>query len=231
MFGLRFEGYRGPGDLLAVLVREGDLAAWRVPLAALATDAAAVADAGGEATAGQVGTLRALTEIWRVRLAAASGLARLDDEEDDPGDAPLGLDPALEAAVDLLRGLEERARSRLGRRPSPPPSGRLGRGADVFAARRDVETRQRRRERAARLWPLPERVPVMHHMRRVLSALRLGPRVPLIAAGASNGEAVAATLAALELVRRGRARLWQRRAYARVLMLRPEPPRRPGARG
>lgn len=228
---MRFEGYRGPGDLLAVLVREGDLAAGSVPLAALATSAAAMTDPGGEATVAQVGTLRALTEIWRVRLAAASGLARLDDQDDEPGGEPFGLDPALEAAVDGLRSLEERALSRLGRRPTPPPSTRLGRSADLLRARRDVETRQRRREGAARLWPLPERVPVMHHMRRVLSALRLGPRVPLIAVGASNGEAVAATLAALELVRRGRARLWQRRAYARVLMLRPHAPRRPGASG
>ncbi len=226
-FTLRFDGYRGPSDLLAVLVREGDLAPTRVPLQALADGAAAVPDGGGEATVGQVGALRALTEIWRVRLAAATGLARLEDGEEETGGEPFDLDPALAAAVAQLRLAEGTARARLGGRPAPPPAIRLGGGEDLWRAMAAVAARQDRRGRAERLWPLPPRVPVMHHMRRVLTALRYAPRVRLIAAGASTGDAVAATLAALELVRRGRARIWQRRAYAPVVVLRPGPGRGP----
>ncbi len=218
---LRFEGYRGPGELLSVLVREGDLAARRVPLAALAADAAALPGEGGAVAAGQVAALGALTDVWRVRLAAATGLAALDEEPADGGSGPLDLDPALVEAVAALRALAEAARARLGGRGGAPRARRLGRGEDLARARRQVEARRARREAAGGLWPLPQRVPVMHHMRRVLAGLRLRPRVPLIAAGATNAEAVAATLAGLELVRRGRARLWQRRPYARVVMLRP----------
>ncbi len=219
---LRFDLYRGPSELLAVLVREGDLGARSVPVAALAEAVATTADETGEAIAGKVHALAALTDVWRLRLAGANGLARLPDEDSGEAVAPMsGVDPALTMAVAALRELEGRARGRVGRAAATPRSTRLGEGGDLLRAFAAVSARRALRQSPERLWPLPTRAPVIHEMRRLMRGLRGAVRVRLVGRGATRAEAVAATLAALELVRRGRCRIWQRRAYAPVHVLRP----------
>jgi chromatin segregation and condensation protein Rec8/ScpA/Scc1 (kleisin family) len=217
--GLRFPGFRGPADLLAVLVREGDLGAAGVPVAALATEIAAWDHGGGFTARRQIGALVALTDVWRARLEAAAGLATVADA-DDLAAAPPTIDPDLAVCVRHLAALEAAARERLGRRPSPPPRERLGSVADLWRAYDRAVARARRVDAVRRLWPLPARVPVFHQMRRLLAGLRRRGRLRLVARGASPPEAVAATLAALELVRRGRVRVWQPRAYGPVFVLR-----------
>jgi hypothetical protein len=206
--------------LLSVLVREGDLPAAGVPLAELAGDAAGWPE-DGAAVRRQVDLLAALAVVWRARLGA-SAAERVDDGEAGDADAaPFVPDPALAQAVRALARLEGAARARLGGPGWAPPAGRLGSASEVRAAYARAVARRPRPVPAQGLWPLPPRLPVWHHMRRILGALRRRRRLHLVPAGAAAGEAVAATLAALELVRRGRVHLWQARPYAPVVVLRP----------
>lgn len=218
---MRFEGYRGPASLLSILVREGDLAAAGVPLARLAGEAADWPEDGAAARR-QVDLLAALAVVWRARLGAsvADG-AEAGEAGDADGVAPFVPDAALAQAVRALARLEGEARARLGGPGWAPPGGRLGSALEVRAAYARALSRRPRSVPAQGLWPLPPRLPVWHHMRRILRALGRRRRARLVPPGARAGEAVAATLAALELVRRGRVHLWQARPYAPVVVLRP----------
>lgn len=221
---LRFAGYRGPAGLLAVLVREGDMAASQVPVARLAARVEAWEGDESVGASHQVGALASLTEVWRRRLTAAVGLAQLPGDEEGDAPEPFEPDEALALAVRALGALEETSRERLGRAPAPPASSRLGAPIDLWQAYAHVQDRRERTANARRLWPAPPARPLLFQMRRLLSGLRRRRRMHLVGADRPAPEAVAATLAALELVRRGRARLWQQRAYAPVVLMRPGTP-------
>jgi len=221
-FALRFPGYRGPADLLAVLVREGDLGAAAVPVAPLADAVGAWPPGGPQAVVEQVRALGALTDVWRVRMRRVQGEVRLAGVVDEgPDGPPVRVDASLSLAVAGLSALEEAARARLSRTPSPPPSRRAGSARDVWVAYARALARVRPAASAAGLWPEAPALPIMRQMRRMLAGLRRRARLRLVADSASAPEAVAAVLAALELVRRGRLRVWQRAAYAPVVVARP----------
>lgn len=202
-------------------MREGDLAAARVPVAALADRVGAFEGGSETVVEEQVTALVSLTEVWRRRLGEAAGLAELlGDEEAEPGE-DVGADPACVDAARLLATLADGARGRLGRPAAPLAGRRLGAAADLWQAYAQAQGRRDRVTQARGLWPTPLQTPLVHQMRRLLRGLRLRRRVRLLTVDQPVPEAVAATLAALELVRRGRARLWQRRAYSPVVVLRP----------
>jgi hypothetical protein len=206
---------RLPVFLWAVMVREGDLPADLLPVAVAAGQVEAAAAAADDRAA--VEALGALCSVWRRRVAEVVDAPEAVAPTEAEGPAA---DAALRIAARRLAARFDRAARQRGHPPRPPQGAVVGSAADLWRARRALHLRQRDRVAARVLWPEPTRLPVLRRIRLLLGALRRRPLITLFAAGQSREERVAELLATLELCRRGRARVVQRRPYGKVRLLR-----------